>query len=291
MSVDITEAFVQQYKDNVTILSQQRGSKLRPMARIESGVGKSHFFERIGPTAAIKKTVRHGDVKQVDTIHTRRMAVAQPYEWLDYVDDEDKLRTLIDAESAYVINAGYAIGRAFDDEFISAIGGTAKTGETGSGSQVLPAGQKIAADFPVGGAAEGLTINKLREAKLKLDNADVEEMDRFAAISPAGLQDLLETTEVGSADFNTVRALVNGELDTFLGFKFIVTTRLIKTGNNRACYFWQRNAMGMYELLALDVFVGLNPNKMNQQVYVKGDFGGVRLEDEAVVEVTIDESV
>ena len=55
MSVQITTAFVEQYKSNVFHLAQQKGSRLRDAARTETVTGKAHFFERIGSTAAQKR--------------------------------------------------------------------------------------------------------------------------------------------------------------------------------------------------------------------------------------------
>jgi len=292
MSVTIDVAFVQQYQDMVTILAQQRGSKLRGFSQEKSGKGKSIFFDRAGAVAAVKKTIRHSDTPRVDTPHSRRMAVLADYEISDLLDKQDDYRILIDPENVYALSQARAIGRAYDDEFITAMGGTAKTGETGSGSQTLPSGQKIAADFPSGGAAEGLTVGKLRQAAFLLDDKDVFEEDRVFVASPKGKQQLLSTTEIGSRDFNDVQALVQGKIDFFMGFKFIWSTRLSKSSNDRKCYAWQRLAMGMYEAEALFVDIGPRRDKsMAIQVFSSGSFAGVRVEDEAVVEVIIDESV
>ena len=42
------------------------------------------------------------------------------YEYADLIDNQDKIRTLIDPTSSYALAAAYAIGRAMDDEIISA---------------------------------------------------------------------------------------------------------------------------------------------------------------------------
>ena len=38
--------------------------------------------------------------------------------------------------------------------------------------------------------------------------------------------DMLQHTQVTSADYNTVKALAEGAVDTFMGFKFIMSNRL-----------------------------------------------------------------
>ena len=64
-------------------------------------------------------------------------------------------------------------------------------------------------------------------AKKILDQNSVDpSIQRYIIVSPEQIEDLLNITAVTSADFNTVRALVQGEVDTFVGFKFIVSNRL-----------------------------------------------------------------
>jgi len=103
-----------------------------------------------------------------------------------------------------------AMGRATDDVIIAAATGTAYTGETGSTSQ---AQQSV-----IAGGSAGLTIAKLRTAKQTFDLADVDpSIPRHIIVGPEQINNLLATTEVTSSDFNTIKALVHGEIDTFLG--------------------------------------------------------------------------
>ena len=160
MSTQITTAFVQQYSSNVAMLSQQKGSLLRKAVEIESVVGKNSFFDQVGSATAQKRTSRHSDTPQIDTPHARRRVSLVDYEYADLIDNQDKIRTLIDPTSSYALAAAYALGRAQDDEIIAAVSGTAYSGETGSTSVPLPVGQKITES-----GTDGLTIAKLRSAK------------------------------------------------------------------------------------------------------------------------------
>ena len=124
------------------------------------------------------------------------------YEYADLVDDQDKIRMLISPESTYGKAAAAAIGRAMDDEIIDALGGTAKTGVSGGTSTALPAGQKIAH------GSAGLTIAKLISAKKIMDQNSVDpSIERYIVVSPEQIEDLLNTTSVTSADFNSVNTL------------------------------------------------------------------------------------
>jgi len=130
MSSGITTAFVQQYSNNVAMLSQQKGSLLRSTVDVENVVGKNAFFDQVGVATAQKRTTRHADTPQMDTPHSRRRVSLVDYEYADLIDKQDKVRMLIDPTSSYATAAAFALGRSMDDEIIAAATGTAYTGET-----------------------------------------------------------------------------------------------------------------------------------------------------------------
>ncbi len=202
MSSQITTAFVNQYSSNVQLLSQQMGSLLRATVDSETVNGDKAFFEQVGSASAVEKTTRNSDTPLVETPHSRRMVTLSDYEYADLIDDQDKIRLLIDPTSTYARAAAAAIGRKMDDVVIAAMGGTAKTGATGSTDTALPSAQKI-----VHGSA-GLTIAKLVSAKKILDQGSVDpSIPRYIVVSPEQMEDLLNSTTVTSADFNSVNTL------------------------------------------------------------------------------------
>lgn len=285
----ITEAMVKQFGANVEFLVQQKGSRLRSAVRVETGiVGEDAFFEQLAETAAVKKTTRNADTPLVKSDHRRRRVSMFDFEWADLVDKQDKLKLIIDPENAYAINAAWALGRAIDDEIILSFNASASTGKTGSTSTALPASQLV---LP---AAAGLTVDKLRQAKEILDSADVDpDEPRFIAVSPAQMTDLLETTEVTSSDFNTVRALVQGQLNTFLGFTFIVTNRLPAnaTADGRLNFAWAMN--GMLLAIAQDMQTRIEQRadkSFANQVYLSLGIGTTRMQEEKVVQIDCIES-
>lgn len=99
MSNQITTAFVQQYSNNVQMLSQQKGSLLRNAVDVESVVGKNAFFDQVGKATAVKRVSRHADTPQIDTPHSRRRVTLVDYEYADLIDNQDKVRMLIDPTS------------------------------------------------------------------------------------------------------------------------------------------------------------------------------------------------
>lgn len=286
MSTQITTAFVQQFSSNVQLLSQQMGSVLRTSVSEESVTGEKAFFDQVGSSAAVKRTSRHGDTPVVDTPHSRRMVTMDTYEWADLIDDADKVRMLIDPTSAYARTAAAAMGRAMDDAIIEAATGTAKTGKSGSTSTALPAGQQIGAD------SSDLTLDKLIEAKKKFDLASVDpSIPRFMVVGPDQIEALLGNTTITSSDFNTVKSLVRGEIDTFMGFKFLLSTRLAKSGNVRKCFAFAGD--GIKLAMGKDVMSRIEERadkSFSTQVYYCSTFGATRMEEEKVVEISCDES-
>ena len=228
-------------------------------------------------------TERHGDTPLNNTPHFRRWVYPNFYDRADLIDQQDQVQMLIQPQGKYAMIHGAVMGRGMDISIIDALGGTAKTGKTASGTAPLPEGQKIAH----GGS--GLTVQKLRQAKKILDRNEVDEMHpRFFICSAEEMDNLLGTTEVTSSDFNTVRALVHGEFDTFLGFKFIRSERLRKepSDNSRKCYAYAMPAICFKVWMEPSVTADRRPDKRNAwQLYTSGSWGATRLEDEMVVEV------
>jgi hypothetical protein len=284
MSSQITTAFVEQYSANIQMLSQQMGSLLRDAVRNESVVGKDAYFDQIGKVTAILKTSRHSDTPQIDTPHSRRRVSLADYEFADLIDQQDKVRLLIDPTSSYAKAAAYAMGRAMDDVIIAAALGSANTGVSGGTAVALPAGNIVAAN--TGGT--GMNIAKLASAKQILDAGDVDpSIKRHIVVSPAEIADLLNNTTVTSSDFNTIKALVQGEIDSFMGFKFHVSNRLVDNGAaNTQCIAFAED--GILLGVGKDVTARIDERSDKSyatQVYYCQTIGATRMEEAKVVSV------
>lgn len=282
MSIEITTAFVEQYKSNVFHLAQQKGSRLRDAVRTETVVGKSHFFERIGTAAAQKRTSRHSDTPRMDTPHSRRKVTMDDYDWADLIDNEDKVRMLISPQSEYAMAGAWAMGRAMDDSIIAAATGNAFGGVSGGTTVALPAAQKVAA------ASGGLTLDKLIEAKEILDGNDVDPDEaRYLIATSKQMSDLLALEKVTSSDYASIKALVQGEINTYLGFNFIRTERLGLDGSsNRQVLAFTQSGIGL--AVGSDVSTRISERADKNyatQVFLSMTIGATRIEDEKVVEI------
>ena len=291
MSIQITTSFVEQYSSNVSMLSQQMGSKLRGSVDVETINGKNAFFDQVGVTAAQLRTSRHGDTPQIDTPHSRRRLSLADYEWADLVDDVDKVRMLVDPTSSYAKAAAAAMNRSIDDVIITSMNASANTGVAGGTSTALPSSQKTATSDQ----SDGLTIAKLLSAKKIMDENDVDpSLKRYIVCGPQQISDLLGTTSVTSADFNTVRALSTGEVNSFLGFEFIMSTRLNKDATNttdRLVFAYTEDAIKLGMGKDISAKISERADKSySTQVYYCMSLGAVRMEEKKVVQIPCHEA-
>jgi len=294
MSTQITTAFVEQYSANVMHLSQQKGSRLRSCVDSETVTGKNAFFEQIGTVSARERTTRHQDTPQMDTPHARRRVSLVDYDFADLIDNEDRIRMLIDPTSPYVAAAANAMGRAIDSAIIAAADGTAFTGVSGSTSTSYLASMTVDVQVGVSPAADtGLNVGKLRAAKENLDANEVDpDAKRYVVLNAKQLSNLLAETEVTSSDFNTVKALVQGEVNEFLGFSFVRTELIGVDGNSdhKVLYFSQPG---------MKLAIGSNPvariseradKNHATQVFYSMSIGATRMEEKQVGYIECDPS-
>ena len=291
MSTQITTAFVEQYSSNVSMLAQQMGSKLRGAVDVETVRGKHAFFDQIGVTAAQVRSTRHGNTPQINTPHSRRRVGLADYEWADLIDDLDKVRMLVDPTSSYAKAAAAAMNRSIDDVIIAAIGGQAQTGVSGGTNQLLPSSSK----FSTANQTDGLTLAKLLAAKHFMDSGDVDpSIKRYIVCGAKQIQDLLNTTEIKSSDFNTVKALAQGDINSFLGFEFIMSNRLDMDATNtddRLCFAFTQDAVKL--AIGSDVKAKISERDDKSyatQVYYSMALGATRMEETKVFQIPCHEA-
>jgi len=203
----------------------------------------------------------------------------------------------------YAIAAMWAMGRAKDDVIIEAVDGTSFAGKEGTTQVVLPNTQKRAS-ITGAGAFTDMNVALLRKVKQKFDSNDVDEsIARHAIVTSSQIENMLTETEITSADFNTVRALVMGDVNTFMGFGFTRTERLntqvdtlladVNTGvvgsgtttvGHRKALFWAHDGVLMATSQDVTTRIDERPDKSySTQVYVTMGIGATRMEEVKVV--------
>lgn len=279
----------QAYGRNIIHLAQQKTSKIYPYVYVKSSgeiSGKTFFQDRIGQWEMSAKTTPNAVTPENDPNLSRRMSFIKTENDARLLDRSLDLQVLSDPKSQMTVAASQSIGRTMDDEIIDKATGLANTGETGSSTVALPAGQIIA------DAGTGLTFEKVKQTNRILDDNDVEKEDRTFVTSPKGIDDLLSQTEVTSSDFSSLRAIMTGSLNgMWMGFNWIMSTRLSIASDIRKCFAFHKYGICYGMLEQAYVEVDKRPDRSySHQVYYEINHGSVRLEEERVVQVDIDET-
>lgn len=287
MSVQIDTAFINGYSSVVEHLVRQDGSKLMNTVTIRDMKGEKDFFERIGNKVAQTKAGRHSKVNYTDTPHSRRMVTAQHYYDADLIDKDDEDRMLVDFLGDYQRTQADALGLKMDEVIIAAAAGTAATGKDGTGSAAFDTNMVVdvqVVDEGVSAADAGLNVAKLRKAKRLLDENHVPTSDRFLIVKSSQMESLLGSTLATSADYNSVRALVQGDINTYLGFRFIQSEYGgLDANNDERVWFWHKRGIILGRHKGIMTRVSELPEyHYSKQVYTCMDIGAVRMQEEMV---------
>lgn len=294
MSFSITEAFVEQFKAGFTQRVQQMGSRLRENVRVESQFGKASFYDFIGATTVRERTVRHGDSPYIETPHSRRMCTLRDFDWGDYVDQEDKIRTLNDPTNPYVVAAAMSMGRKIDELIIAAFDADVDTGEDGGTPVAFALDGGTYIDHGTGGAdgASALTMDLVAELRTTLDGNEASENDDLVLVVGYNqVQNMLTEEQFTSADYMTVKALVAGEIDSVCGFKVVrVNDALLphEAGTDTTIFAYAKSKM----LLALGQDVKARISEREDKGYSTYAFtsmsiGAVRMQGEGVIKMDL----
>jgi len=283
MSTQITTAFVKQFEQGITHLAQQKGSRLRSAVRVKSGItGDRAFFDQLDATSMTQRTGRHEDTVYTDTPHARRMVLLNPFDVADLIDVPDKIRTLNDPTNDYVISFANAAGRAIDDVIIASAFVNANTGVDGGTSTAF-----VTATYQIASSSVGMTNTKLISARKILKEAENDaDMGFKICVAQEQLEDMLLDSTTTSSDYNVVRALVAGEINTWLGFDFIQSERLGTASSERQVIAWAKNSL----LLCLGAeptgrISELATKRYSTQIFYSMDVGATRMDETGVVEI------
>lgn len=272
--------WAQAYGQNIMQLAQQKYSKLINTVYLKPNVkGKTFFQDQIGAWAMEAKGGRNTATPNNDPVLGRRMGIMNDYHDNRMLDRGDELRTISDPRSAYTIAAASAIGRQIDEVIIRAALGVAYSGETGSTSVT---NGNIALV-----TAASMTLARVVAIKALMDAQDVETEDRTFVITPAALDNLLNTTTATSSDYNSIKALIRGEINTWMGFNWIMSTRLAAVSASTLVGIAYQK-YGLCAAMASEPLVRTDERpdvSYSWQVYYELNMGAVRLEENRVVVV------
>jgi hypothetical protein len=298
--------FIHAVNDTVVQLAQQKTSKVRGAIRTREGVtGKTDPWQRIGDVA-MQPIARDSDTEYINPPQSKRRAVLVDRAAAVLIDELDQVRMLTNPQSEFSQILAFARERELDNITLAksatdlgGILGTAtnvdEAGETTSQGSMLTTGGPLGVGQTIVNGGTGMTLSKLLDMKQIFDENNVEQSDRYMFYSPRAMRKLLTDTQVTSADYNTVKALAQGGFPAdaqWLDMYWRMSTKLPKSGNIRSCIMLQKMGIGLSVGLIKSIEVSVAPHKWNNmQVIVKLTAGAVRVDDLAVGQIDIDESV
>jgi len=274
MTASISTAFVAQFDAEVK-QAYQGAAKLFGTVRTKTGIiGSTHRFPKLGKGLA-QPRIPQTDVVPMNVQHSNVTATLEDWSAPEYSDIYDLQKINFDERKELKMAIAAAMGRRFDQLIIDALDAGA------SATQVSE---------DIGGTNTNLNTAKLRRAKRLMDAAGVPATDRCFVHSAIGLEGLLGTTEATSSDFNSIKALVNGELDTWLGFKFIMIEDRTEGGislaaNIRKNFAYHKQSLGL--AVGIDMRTEMNyiPEKTSWLINGMFSAGAVGIDSAGIIEV------
>ncbi len=301
---DITQNYQIKYSEKWGSYLQQEASRLEKYVTVESGLsGKMVAFDQYGLLTFDEKTERMQATTLAEAPTTRRVVYPKIFTKAVGFDEFDakKLANIDIPVSKTIEGLRAAAGRCMDNVMLEGFLGTCFAGENGTDPIPFDEKQVIAADYTETGsaAANNLTVGKLRKALSMLQKAEAWNEERRAygdelvlACTSSQIAALLREPEVGSFDYNTARALVEGKVDTFLGFRIIRTEQLPLDDNGvRTCLAWVKSKaqFGLWEDFKVKLSVR---DDLDEALQIRAKFacGATRLQEEAFVKILCKEN-
>ena len=302
MTYSLPNHAVEQFSANVRMLTEQTESRLLGHVNQDTMIGEAKSIDRmggIGEPEPVTNVYQETNLSELE--YDRRWLFATDYNLGTLVEKTVTQNMLYDPKSKITRRHASSFGRLVDDTIIQAFLGSAYEGKkTGALTAVpLPAAQKAAATS-LGGTNNKLNVAVLRgvlnmfhkNEHLTQGQTSGGNPGAVAVLSPDALNlMLLGDEKATNADYAAVKALVNGQINSFMGFQFYVTNRLPKTGDDRKIIFFIKNlAVDFCWKQPITTVQTPRPDRRNlPQLLTEGSWGATRVEDTAVIEVTITE--
>jgi hypothetical protein len=284
------------------MLSQQKGSKLRGLVRNETvSNARNAYYERLGLAEAQEMTTRHGDTPLNEIPHSRRRLTPADYNTATLIDNMDELKMLIDPQSPYANAQAMTLGRQIDDIIIASVYADVATGQSGGDSIAFKDdsrsmnGDGTITTLGTLATPQTETIITLAKILSMMDLFNKEDVDadipKYWCVTPQEIKDMLDIEELTSQDYVTVKTLMTGKIDTFMGFNWVWSNRLPGDTTDGTCsrtFAWAQDGLilGTAEGITSRITERDDKNYATQ-VYAEMSAGAIRLEGSKVHEALI----
>jgi hypothetical protein len=221
MSAQIETHYIQTFKGNLELISQQKQSMLEQLVTTQPCEGEAcQVKDLLGTVTAKEKTLRHEDTKYSDTERFRRWLMPREFYTAELYDKSDLIRMLTDPQSALIQTHVAAMNRKKDGVILESFFAAAATGEKAtSGTTAYDTGNDIASTIEDGSTPAGLTIKKLIRAKADMMRrfVDVNAEVPTAVINTKAWEDLFGQTNFISSDYQNNKPLQSAPTQIFQG--------------------------------------------------------------------------
>jgi len=231
MSINLSAVAVTEFDSMVKHAYQGMGLLKGAVTVRNNVVGDTYKFRKMGKGTANQKATA-ADVDPMDVGHSMVTATLANWNAPEYTDIFDAAEVNFDEKQELANTIAGALGRRCDQLVIDAMDAITPT----------------ASDIVDGGT--NLTMAKVIDAQVALRDQGVPNSELFAVIEAGGLGGLLNDNKATSGDYQAIKALVSGEINTLCGFNFIVIETRSEGGLTVASdvvdsYFFQRPAVGL----------------------------------------------
>jgi hypothetical protein len=280
MAISLSNAFVTLFDAEVKQAYQGKAQLVGAVRQRRGVEGSTVKFPKVGKGVATAR-VSQTDVTPMNVGFSNVTCTLGDWNAAEYSDIFSQQKVNFDERSELVQVVGNAIGRRQDQIILDALAASSTS---------------LSVSEDIGGTNTGLNVAKLREAKKLLDKNNVPMDNRHIIIHANSLSSLLGETAVTSTDFNTVKALVQGDVNTFLGFTFHTIGDRSEGGlpvadSERKLWAFHRDAIGYAEGIAPRTEINYVAEKTSWLVNALFSAGAIAIDAEGIVEVQTTDSV
>jgi len=276
MSVSLSNAFVTLFDAEVKQAYQGKAMLVAAVRQRRGVEGSTVKFPKVGRGVASAR-VTQSDVTPMNVGFSTVTCTLSDFNAAEYSDVFSQQKVNFDERSELVQVVGNAIGRRQDQLILDALVAASSTGTVANS---------------IGGANTNMNISKLREAAKILNTKNVPSDGRHIIIHANSLASMLEQTSVTSSDFNSVKALVQGEINQFMGFTFHVLGDRTEGGlpidasSDRTLFAFHKDAIGYAEGIAPKTEINYIPEKTSYLVNALFSAGAIAIDSEGIVKIT-----
>ena len=276
MSINLSAVAVTEFDSMVKHAYANAGLLKNAVTLRNNVVGDTYKFRRMGKGLANQKA-SSADVTPMNVGHEFKTATLANWNAPEFTDIFDAQEVNFDEKQELATTIAGALGRRCDQLVIDA----------------MDASTPLTTAVAAGGT--NLTIAKVNDAQVELRDQGVPNTELFAVIEAGGLGGLLNDEKATSGDYQAIKALVSGEINTLVGFQFIILETRAEGGLTEAAnivdsWFFQRPAVGLAVGIDMKTEINYVPQKTSWLTNGMLKAGSVVRDEGGLVKVQYDKT-